>query len=53
MGAGTIDAWRGPPAAFFLFVLRMDAIDVVYGTQDGFDRLDLPYMAHIAPPARW
>ncbi|MEQ8405797.1 MAG: gluconate 2-dehydrogenase subunit 3 family protein [Oceanicaulis sp.] len=53
MGAGEVAPWRGPPAAFVLFVLRMDAIDVVYGTEAGFDRLDLPYMAHIAPPARW
>jgi hypothetical protein len=38
-----------PPAPFFYFVLRSDAIDVTYGTMAGFDKLDIPYMAHIEP----
>lgn len=47
------DSWRGPPAPFFYFVLRNDAVDVVYGTQDGIESLGIPYMAHIEPPSRW
>ena len=53
MSAGHVDGWQGPPAALFYFVLRNDAVDVVYGTQRGFELLDVPYMAHIAPPSRW
>ena len=45
--------WAGPPAPLFYFVLRNDALDVVYGTLKGVESLDLPYMAHIAPPSRW
>lgn len=45
--------WDGPPAAFFFFVLRSDACDVVYGTADGFARLGVPLMAHIEPKEAW
>lgn len=45
--------WDGPPAGFVYFVLRSDAIDVVYGTPEGFERLGVPYMAHIQPPSGW
>jgi hypothetical protein len=45
--------WNGPPAAFFLFVVRSDACDVVYGTPAGFAGLNTPYMAHIEPTAPW
>ena len=47
------DGWNGPPAPFFYFVVRNDALDVVYGTKAGFERLGIPYMAHIEPPSRW
>ncbi len=47
------EGWAGPPAPFFYFVIRGDAIDVVYGTVEGFERLGIPYMAHIIPPAKW
>jgi hypothetical protein len=47
------DGWEGPPGPFFYFVLRNDAIDVVYGTKDGIESLGIPYMAHIEPPSRW
>jgi len=47
------DGWSGPPAPFFYFVVRNDALDVVYGTKAGFERLGIPYMAHIEPPSRW
>jgi gluconate 2-dehydrogenase subunit 3-like protein len=47
------DGWSGPPAPFFYFVIRNDAIDVMYGTQSGVESLGIPYMAHIEPPSRW
>lgn len=49
----TAGDWRGPPASFFFFVVRSDACDVLYGTRAGFDRLEIPYMAHIAPEQDW
>lgn len=45
--------WRGPPAALFYFVTRSDAVDVVYGTQEGFEKLGVPYMAHLIPDPKW
>lgn len=45
--------WDGPPAPLFYFVTRNDAVDVYYGTPEGFARLQVPYMAHILPPERW
>lgn len=50
---GIPDGWEGPPAPFFHFVLRSDAVDVFYGTQQGTEDLGIPYMAHIMPPSRW
>ena len=50
---GKLDGWQGPPANFFYFVLRADAIDVVYGTERGFKAIDVPYMAHIKPTTTW
>ena len=50
---GNPEAWVGPPAPLFYFVLRSDAIDVVYGTAEGFAKLGIPYMAHIKPPSNW
>ena len=47
------DGWKGPPAGFFTFVLRGDACDVVYGTEEGFARAGMPYMAHIKPESSW
>lgn len=48
----------GPPVdGFPLFVfylcLRSDAVDVVYGTPAGFEKLNIPYMEHIMPPEGW
>jgi len=45
--------WQGPPAPLFYFVARSDAVDVVYGTEEGFERLRVPYMAHIRPASKW
>jgi hypothetical protein len=53
ISAGHVEGWQGPPSALFYFVLRNDAVDVVYGTQRGFELLGVPYMPHIAPPGRW
>jgi hypothetical protein len=48
-----IDGWQGPPAGQVYFVLRSDAVDVVYGTMEGYESLGVPYMAHIEPDKRW
>ena len=53
MGQDAVPQWQGPPASFFFFVLRADALDVVYGSEVGFADLDIPYMAHITPEAPW
>ena len=44
---------KGPPAPLFYYATRSDAVDVVYGTQSGFARLKIPYLAHIAPQKDW
>src|SRR5256885_10439899 len=41
-----------PPSPFFYFVSRGDAVDVYYGTVEGFERLGIPYMPHIIPIKR-
>jgi hypothetical protein len=48
-----IDGWQSPPAGLVYFVLRSDAVDVVYGTMEGYESLGVPYLAHIAPDKRW
>lgn len=53
MGQENPPGWDGPPAPFFYYVVRADAVDVVYGTEEGFKALDVPYLAHIPPPTRW
>jgi hypothetical protein len=53
MSRGTLEGWAGPPAPFAFFVLRNDAVDVVYGTVEGFEKLGVPYMPHILPPSNW
>lgn len=45
--------WSGPPAPLFYFVAKNDAMDVVYGTPEGFAALGIPYMPHIAPTKPW
>ena len=45
--------WEGPPASYMLFILRADALDVTYGTPEGFEALGIPYMAHIMPEKPW
>lgn len=50
---GDITPWDGPAPPLFYMMVRSDAVDVVYGTQDGFDALNVPYLAHIVPPEKW
>jgi hypothetical protein len=53
MRQNKIEGWQGPAGGFVYFVLRSDAVDVVYGTVEGYQALGIPYMAHIAPLKRW
>lgn len=53
IGATVPDGWGGPPAPLFYFTFRADAIDVVYGTQEGIEGLGMPYVPHIVPPRKW
>jgi hypothetical protein len=46
-------AWQGPPAPLVYAVMRADAVDVVYGTVEGYRSLGIPYMAHIPPKQQW
>ena len=43
----------GFPLFVFYMCLRSDAVDVVYGTPEGFKKLNIPYMEHILPPEGW
>ena len=45
--------WNGPPSPLAYHILRNDAVDVVYGTMEGFEALGIPYLAHITPPRTW
>jgi hypothetical protein len=47
------EGWPGPPSNLVYFVLRADAVDVVYGTEEGFERLGIPYLPHIPPETKW
>jgi len=53
MRQNRIDGWTGRPGAAVYSVLRADAVDVVYGTMEGYEALGIPYMAHIPPEKRW
>src|SRR5262249_18971645 len=53
MRQNKLDGWKGPAASFVYFLLRSDAVDVVYGTMDGYAHLDVPYQPHIAPTRSW
>jgi hypothetical protein len=44
---------NGFPIFLFYMCLRSDAVDVVYGTPEGFKKLSIPYMQHIMPPEGW
>jgi len=53
MRQNKVTGWQGPGSPFVYLVLRSDAVDVVYGTMDGYAGLGIPYMPHIAPTKRW
>jgi hypothetical protein len=54
MRQNKIEGWTAtPPGAQVYAVLRADAVDVVYGTMEGYEALGIPYMAHIPPDKRW
>jgi hypothetical protein len=53
MRQNKVEGWQGPGGGFVYVVLRNDAIDVVYGTMEGYAALGIPYMPHIAPTKRW
>ena len=42
-----------PPAPLVYLLVRSDAVDVVYGTVEGFEKMKIPYMPHILPPRNW
>jgi hypothetical protein len=48
-----VQSWQGPNGSLVYMVLRSDAVDVVYGTMEGYEALGIPYMPHIAPERRW
>jgi hypothetical protein len=47
------EGWQAPPAPLVYFLIRSDAVDVVYGTVEGFAKMNIPYMPHILPPRNW
>jgi hypothetical protein len=53
MRQNKVEGWQGPPGPFVYLIMRSDAVDVVYGTMDGYAALGIPYMPHIAPTQRW
>ena len=53
MRQNKFEGWQGPAGAFVYMVVRSDAVDVVYGTMDGYAQLGVPYQAHIVPEKRW
>jgi hypothetical protein len=53
MRRNKVESWQGPAGGFVYFLLRSDAVDVVYGTMEGYAALGIPYMPHIAPTKRW
>jgi len=53
MRQNKLDGWKGPPSGFVYFLLRTDAVDVVYGTMEGYAHLGVPYQPHIAPTKPW
>jgi hypothetical protein len=53
MRQNKVQSWQGPGSSLVYMVLRSDAVDVVYGTVEGYEALGVPYMPHIAPDKRW
>src|ERR1700675_1021915 len=53
MRQNKVEGWTGRAGALVYAVLRADAVDVVYGTMEGYEALGMPYMPHIPPEKRW
>lgn len=53
LGGNAATGWAGPPQGLFLFAIRLDAIDIAYGTRAGFQRLGVDYLPHIEPESDW
>ena len=53
MRQNKVEDWTGPPGPLVYAALRADAVDVVYGTMEGYEALGIPYMPHIPPEKRW
>lgn len=53
MLGGGPKGWNGPAAPLFYLAVRSDAADLVYGTMGGFERMNIPYSAHIEPKSAW
>ena len=54
MRVGKHPDWKGPPPQQAIYgSFRADAVDVVYGTMEGFERLGVPYMPLVPPKAGW
>jgi hypothetical protein len=51
--ADRLRPWSGPPQPLVYLAFRADAVDVVWGTEAGFEALGLDYLAHIAPERPW
>ena len=50
MRQNKIEGWHGPSGAFVYRILRSDAVDVVYGTMEGYAALGIPYMPTSCQP---
>ncbi len=51
---GGVGNWEGHvPQATVYTALRNDAVDVVYGTVEGFERIGVAYLPHILPERKW
>jgi Gluconate 2-dehydrogenase subunit 3 len=54
MRVGKHPDWKGPPAQQAIYgSFRGNAVDVVYGTVEGTEKLGVPYMALVPPKTRW
>jgi hypothetical protein len=52
--SGEVRGWtESPQPMLFYAAVRSDAIDSVYCTVEGFDRLGVPYLPHILPATKW
>lgn len=54
LSRGEVAGWNGRVSQAAVYAaLRNDAVDVVYGTVDGFARIGVPYLPHILPERNW